>query len=83
MLCPRDGLMDNPNYLVSVFEDWPPVLVICFYITNYPQTQLQTPNSYYLTVSVDQEFRSILVGWVKLRVLHEMKVKMLAEDMVI
>lgn len=83
MLCPSDGLMDNPNYLVSVFEDWPPVLVICFYVTNYPQTQLQTPNSYYLTVSVDQEFRSILAGGVRLRVLHDMKVKMLAEDMVI
>lgn len=26
-LCLSDRLMDNPNYMVSVFEDWPPVSI--------------------------------------------------------
>ena len=26
-LCLSDRLMDNSNYMVSVFEDWPPVSI--------------------------------------------------------
>lgn len=33
-LCLSDRLMDNPNYMVSVFEEWPPVSAIYFYVAN-------------------------------------------------
>lgn len=35
---PLYRLVDNPNFLVSVFEDRLPVFVVYFYVTKYPQT---------------------------------------------
>lgn len=82
MLGPSDTLMDNPNYVASVFEDWP-LYLLSISMSQVIHKQLKTLNVFYLIVSVGREFRNILAGWFRLRFLQEIEAKMLAENVVI